>query len=210
MNEGTRGTGYFLPSPAGAYHAVSMNRPEPAAQFILQILQCHRSPRAELNTIMSLSGLDRTDTTTLIRSMQQAGWLEGFDRPLTVPNEPFEILLPDLLPALSTTGKVVLADPQGFCVANTGYPEAVAEELAALSASLCSIHDRNIALLQDALGLGTSAWGVVNASGNSQVGFWPVHIGINRFVLIIDAMPRLHHPSTTRLLWALVHRYGRT
>lgn len=209
MNDTARSTGYFLPSPAGAYHAVSMHTPDRAAQFILKVLQCDRSPRAELNTIMSLCGLHRTDTVTLIQSLQQAGWLEGFDKPLAVPHEPLETLLPELLPELSVTGKVVLADPQGFCVANTGYPEAVADELAALSASLCSIQDRNIALLQDALGLGTSAWGVVNASGNSQVGFWPVYIGVNRFVLIIDAMPRLRHPSTTRLLWSLVHRYGR-
>ncbi|MCB1013508.1 MAG: hypothetical protein KDB10_00110, partial [Acidimicrobiales bacterium] len=56
--------------------------------------------------------------------------------------------------------------------------------------------------------LPTSAWALVDGAGNSQVGFWPLHIGEERFVLSVVGIPRLHQQAFTDLIWVLMLRYG--
>lgn len=199
---------YLMPTPAGAYRAVSAATTDPAARFLLALLRDDATPPLSDDTLTRLADGDRDAAATLFRHAEAAGWLQGSDSVEHAPSGPLEDVLAAVLPDLSTAGKVVLADPQGFNVASTGYPHESAEELAALSASLSSLQERNQGLLQGNLRLGTSAWAVVDVSGNSRVGFWPIHIGKHRFVLVIGDMPRLYHPSATRLIWALIRRYG--
>ena len=57
------------------------------------------------------------------------------------------------------------------------------------------------------MGLTTSAWSLSNAAGNSLIGFWPLWIGVHRFVLIIEGVPFLNQPAFMKLIWALSVRY---
>jgi len=58
------------------------------------------------------------------------------------------------------------------------------------------------------MGLETSAWALVDAAGNSRVGFWPLYVGKQRFVLVLGGVPRLNQPALTELIWALSKRYA--
>ena len=40
------------------------------------------------------------------------------------------------------------------------------------------------------------------------MGFWPLHIGDESFVLTILGIPRLHQQAFTDLIWVLMLRYG--
>ena len=53
-------------------------------------------------------------------------------------------------------------------------------------------------------------WGMVNAAGCSEVGFWPLYFGDDYFILIVSGMPRFNQEAFTTLVWALGVRYGRT
>jgi hypothetical protein len=119
-----------------------------------------------------------------------------------------EAILSGYLSKLSENGKALLADKQGFYLASHGFPHEVAEELSALSADIATVHDRRSGLLMNNMGLASHAWAVVDAFGNSQVGFWPLFIDKNRFVIAISGVPHFNQPEFVSLVWALTIRYA--
>lgn len=199
---------WLATTPAGTYRAVSQMKPDAMARFLRAILMQESTPALDEDNLARLSGLPVEDALSLLEHAQQAGWVEGFAEARQAPAGAFDSLAPQLLPALSSTRRAMLADPQGFYVATTGFPHETAEELAALSAAVGALHERNQGLLQGNLRLGTAAWAVVDAAGNSRIGFWPLHVGGVRFVLTLGDMPLLNHPNMVQLIWALCRRYG--
>ena len=144
----------------------------------------------------------------LLYHAQNLGWVEGLKAPRHAPAGALEDIIPDLLPVLSNSGKVLLADGQGFYVSSQGFAHEAAEELSALSADIASLHDRHRGLLKNNLGLASGAWALIDAAGNSQVGFWPLFVGDQRFVLVAGGTPHFNQPALTQLVWALSTRYG--
>jgi len=202
-------TGLWLATtPAGAYRALSQQQPDMATKFLRAILRQSITPQLNEQTLTSLSGLPLADALALLEHVQQAGWVEGFPEPRREPQDTFYSLLPQALSELSSLRRALLADPQGFYVATAGFPHETAEELAALSAAVGILHERNVGLLQGNLRLGTSAWAVVDAAGNSRIGFWPLYVDTHRFVLILSGMPILNHPCMVKLAWTLFRHYG--
>jgi hypothetical protein len=109
---------------------------------------------------------------------------------------------------MSESGKVLLADMQGFYLASHGFPHEVAEELSGLSAELATVHSRRSGVLMNNLGVANHSWGIIDVFGNSQIGFWPLFIGKNRFVLVISGVPHFNQPEFVDLIWALSIRYA--
>jgi len=202
---------YILPTPAGAYYAVSDPGKEESRALITSLLQQENSPLLSLDGLQAWSNSNDEDAAMeLLYRIQKLGWVQGSDIPDAVPTAALEKTLPQLLAPLSENGKALLADNQGFYLASQGFPHETAEELSALSADLASLYERHRGVLNKNLGLGSGAWAIVDAAGNSQVGFWPMYIGGQRFVLAIAGLPHLNQPALTRLIWALSKRYGVT
>jgi len=145
----------------------------------------------------------------LLQRCQQLGWVQGIKEERAVPTGALEDLLPELLSKISEEGKVLLADDQGFYLACNGYAHEVAEEISALSAEISVVHARRTGLLMKNLGLNSHAWAVINASGNSQLGFWPLFIGETRFVIAISGVPHFNQPEFISLVWLLSVRYAK-
>ena len=116
--------------------------------------------------------------------------------------------MPTLLPALSREGKILLADSQGFYLHSHGFPHEAAEELSALSAEIATLHARRAGVLNRNLGLNGSAWALTNAAGHSQLGFWPLFVGSERFVLVISGAPAFNQPQLVELAFVLHKRFG--
>jgi len=200
---------YISPTPAGAYFCVSGNT-DVAARKLLKVLmmQAETLP-LDINELRARLELKSEDELfNLLYRMQELGWLEGIDQKVIAPEGGLEDLLPELLLGLSDSGKVLLADEQGFYISSQGFPHETAEELSALSADLFSLYERHQGLLRNNLSLETSAWAVVDAAGNGQVGFWPLWIGEHRFVLIIRGVPLLNQAALKTLIWLLSIRYS--
>ena len=200
---------YIAATPAGAYYAVSGPGEEPSRQLVRALLRQEASPPLTLEGLKEWTGSDDDNgSLELLYHAQTLGWLEGAEVQKSAPAGALENIVPDLLPALSGSGKALLADDQGFYVSSQGFAHEAAEELSALSADIASLHDRHRGLLRNNLGLGTGAWALIDAAGNSQVGFWPLFVGDQRFVLVVGGMPHLNQPALTSLVWALSTRYG--
>lgn len=200
---------YLYPTPAGAYYAVSAPDNDTARKFLRSLLQFNSSPLLTLEVLQQWTDLeDENDIAELLNRLQNLGWLQACETPQHAPNSALEDILPELLAPLSNRGNVLLADNLGFHIAYCGFNYETVEQLSALSAAISSLHERHIGLLERNLGLNTSAWAVVDAAGNSQIGFWPIYIGKHRFILIIGGMPRLNQIVLTTLIWTLSIRYG--
>lgn len=200
---------YLAPTPAGAYYCVAGNDNSAPRRFLKKLLVAEASPLLSAENLQQLMELDSDDEALeMLAHLQKLGWVQGLKNELEAPSGRLEELLPDLLSGLSVSGKALLADEEGFYIASSGFPHETAEELSGLSANIATLHDRYQGVLKNNLGEGSSAWGLIDAAGNAQVGFWPIFIGRYRFALVIGGVPRLNQPALTTLVWALNMRYG--
>jgi hypothetical protein len=201
---------YVLPSPAGAFYSVADPDQDPPRRLLQRLLSGEASPPLSIESLVRWSDTESEDAAMdLLYNLQTLGWVEGFPDVQPAPKGALEDLLPGLLEPLSASGKALLADDQGFYIASAGFNHETAVELSAASADLASLYARHHGLLKRNMGLGTSAWALVDAAGNSQAGFWPLYIADQRFALVIGGVPRLHQPALTDLIWALSKRYLR-
>ena len=201
---------YLTPTPAGAYYSVSGTEESPARQFLQSLLARDEGLQLGADDLLDHMPVDsEEDALTMLTHMQKLGWVQGLDTALEAPRGQLEAILPEILSQLSVGGKALLADEQGFYISSSGFPHETAEELSGLSASLATLHERYQGVLKNNLGEGSSAWGLVDAAGNSQVGFWPIFNGDHRFALVIGGQPQLNRPALILLVWALMMRYGK-
>ncbi len=200
---------YLYPTPAGAYYAVSSLEMDKPRQFLCKLLQQPQAMALNVNNIKYLmENNEEQKCFDLLHHCQKVGWVQGLAVSRQYPAGSLEDTLPTLLSKLSEGGKVLLADSQGFYLATHGFPHEVAEEFSALSAEIAIVHDRRSGLLSKNMGLKSQAWAIVDALGNSEVGFWPLFVSKNRFVIVIYGIPHFNQPEFVSLVWALTMRYS--
>ncbi|MBD9356610.1 hypothetical protein [Methylomonas albis] len=199
---------YLYPTPAGAYYAISSPETDKPRRFLIRLLQQARTPELTIEQLQKLMEIEDEDKALqLLLYCQKLGWVQGVDAPLQAPSTALEDILPELLGKISESGKVLLADDQGFYLACSGFAHEVAEELSALSAELATVHKRRSGLLINNMGISSHAWAIVDPFGNSQIGFWPMFVGKHRFVLAITGVPHFNQAEFVTLAWALITRY---
>lgn len=199
---------YAQPTPVGAFHAARAPENDVLTHLLRTLLRHPSTPMLDPTTLAGWFGCTPDDALRIVLRAQEEGLVEGHGEPRTLSGASLEQALPHLLPALSSEGQTLLVDAQGFVAGATGFDPDAAEALAALSADLGILHERHRRHFDTSVGLPTSAWALVDGAGNSQVGFWPLHIGDERFVLTIIGIPRLHQQAFTDLIWTLMLRYG--
>lgn len=199
---------FVTPTPAGAYYASFSPESELTRKVLFGLMRLEVSPQLNVATLRALTQQDEAASLELLYRMQEMGLLQGFKEAQHAPTGPLEQILPTILDGLAGEGKALLADSQGFYVASHGYHHETAEELSALSADLGLLHQRHHQLLNRNMSLHSSAWAVVGAGGNSKVGFWPLYIGSQRFVLVLNGVPNMHQPELVELVWVLSTRYA--
>ena len=202
-------TPYLLPTPAGAFAAAAEPDDNPIRAFMIALLAHEATPSLAAPEFLVWSGLGSLDDAyDWIGRLQALGWLQGLAEPRRAPAGPLETILGNLLPSFGREGRVLLADSHGFQIGSHGFTHEVAEELSALSADIAALHQRRHVSLNRNLGLPGSAWGLVDAAGQSQLGFWPLHAGNERFVLVVAGMPTFNRPQLVDLVWTLLRRYA--
>lgn len=199
---------FVLPTPAGAYYAVSHEVYDPIRAMLCALLRQETTPLLCQDSLEDWSGLTGSDAQETLYLAQNQEWIEGFVEPRAIRPGSLEEVLPELLSCLSDSGKALLADDHGFYLSNTGFTHEAAVELSALSADIASLDARHSGLTHQNLRLASSAWALVDAAGNSQIGFWPLYIDDYRFVLILQGVPLLNQPAFTSLVWSLTSRYA--
>lgn len=200
---------FVSPTPGGAYYAASSPEWTPARLLLFRLMAGNETPAVTLPTLLSWTGSNsEQEVLELLSRMQSLAWIQAEERPRRLPEGMLDEILPSLLVRPFYGRRVLLADSGGFAVANRHFAQETAEELAALSADLASLYERHQGLLLNTMGLTSGALGLIDAAGNSQLGFWPLYIGAVRFVLVVSGLPLLNDAGFTDLVWALARRYA--
>ncbi len=201
---------YLSPTPVGAYYAVSSLNKDDLARFLFWLLKHTETPEFTLDTLKAWAPEIEIENyhLDLLFKAQRLGLVEGLTTARTVPDTRLETMLPTLLPSLSSTGKVILSDHQGFTLAAVGFNETTADQLSAFSADLASLQQKHRTLFEQMLQSELDAWGLIDTQGHSRTGFWPIYIQKNRFSLIISGFPQLNQTQLTTLIQVLTIRYG--
>ena len=200
---------WLWPTPAGAYYAVQQSDPEKPRALIQKLLTLDQAPHVDTQTIAETwPEFELDDYLELLYLMQTLKYLTARDEAISAPQGVVEDIVSEAIQALSMDGKALLADNQGFHIATCGFPHETAGELAALAAQLGEVYQRRRGVLHRNLGLDTAAMALVDASGFSQLGFWPMFIGKTCFYLVIEGFPKLNQEHFTHLVWMLSRRYG--
>jgi hypothetical protein len=201
---------YLHPTPAGAYFAASRPTRDPARAFLLRLLQEATTPQLTPELVQGWTGSSPEAALEFVYRLQSAGLIQGLPVPVSVPPDSVEALLPPLLAQLAEDGRALLADQRGLYLGTAGFAHETAEELAALGADLGRVHERHSQMLHGNLRLRGDGWGLVSANGASELGFWPLFVGSEYFMLILTGAPRFNQEAFTTLMWTLGVRYGAT
>lgn len=196
-------------TPAGAYYAVSGADDEPARRLLFGILAEPRTPALTVARLCEWIGeTDTEQVLELLHRVQSVGWVTAETVARDVPGMRMETDMPALLRQLSDRQRALLADPEGFQLANSGFTHEAAEQLAALAAELAAIHQRYRGLLRGNLRLNAGGLATVDAAGHSQLGLWPLSIRGQGFLLVIAGAPQLDRRAFADAVWGLSHRYA--
>ncbi len=199
---------YLLPTPAGAYYAVSADSDDKTRMFLLALLSQSSSRELNESTLLRTTHTkNNEEAMELLYRAQGLGWVQGEQRLREAPIGILEEALPAILGKLSSTRKAMLVDNQGLFLSAHGFSYELAEELSALSVDLSVMYQRHQRLLKNNMNIGTTAWALVNSHGDSQLGVWPLYIGNKQFNLVLAGLPQFNQPAFVDLVWILSKRY---
>jgi hypothetical protein len=197
---------YFQVLPAGAYYATFSSEPDEMRALLLQLLSAD-TPVPYMPALMEkLTGRDADGAMAMLDDMCTRNFLELVPTPNEVVSGPLEVVLPELIAPLGE-GKVLLADEQGFSLAHKGFSPEEEEAVAGLAADVMLLSERHEQLINSQLELYGCSWALVNSVGQSDLGFWVITVGRERFLLIIEGMPYLNRQPFVDLTSVLIRRY---
>ena len=202
-------TQFILPTPAGAYFLAQDNAQNWQKNVLRSLFSIDKSPKLEPENLYKI--FNTTDSENLkykIEQCEKQHLIQVVDREITAPTGDFEKTLNNIICKFSNKNKALLCDSQGLCIANNGFPVEMQEEISVLSADIAIMHKRRALNINKKLKLNSQAWSIVDASGNSCLGFWPLNINKEVFVLVIEGFPFFNQPEMIDLVWALYLRYG--
>ncbi len=205
----TKTTKYILPTPGGAYYLAQDNALNWKKEALIKIFL--QTTSLELNQ-SNLALIFDTDDEEVIQSKveecQKLQLIQVVDEAESIKENQFETNLNEIIHTFSKSSNVLLSDSQGFCIANHGFSDEITEEISVLSADIAIMHKRRALNINEKLGLKSQAWAIVDASGNSSLGFWPINIRDEVFVLAVEGVPFFNQHSLVLLVWNLYLRFG--
>ncbi len=198
---------YILPTPAGAYYCIASADIDPAKQLMQHLMNTKESRIFDAELLDTYLPVDAEEQEDIVFHMQKLKWIQGFEQKKQAVCGTIDDVFPDILQHLSSEGKALLADDQGFYLAGAGFKHEACEELSALSGDLSSLYVRHQGIVKKNLNINSAAFALVDAAGYSQLGFWPLYIGDLQFMLVVSGVPRFDQDAFVDLIWSLHQRY---
>ncbi len=200
---------FILPTPAGAYFAVSSTEDSRVRRLLLALLRHRSSPQVTAEFLCTcLETDDEQEALEVLHRAQSLAWVEGYEQPRDLPALGVGKEIDQLVPRLSSVGKGLIIDWNGLSLSRCGINETTADALAALGADLIGLQERHAERLGRHFGQTSHGWAAVDAYGSSRIGAWPLYIGDKRILLVLLGEPRLNDPSFLALVWLLIESYG--
>jgi len=205
----TKPAQYLIPTPAGAYFLAQDSSDNWQKKVLKKLFSSPKALALDNENLFEIfSTQNKENLEYKIEECKKAHIIQVVDTQIQPPLGNFESNLNEVIRHFSNKEKALLSDSQGLCIANYGFPLEMLEEISVLSADIAIMHKRRAQNINKTLGLRSQAWSIVDASGNSCLGFWPINIDNEVFVLAIEGTPFFNQPEMVNLVWLLYLRYG--
>ncbi len=198
-------------TPLGALFATSNAEESTAKQVLVKMLTMQSSVLLNNENILELTGLNDIELAeAVLYQLQVKHYVQAEDEEVIVPDINISEELPTYLRLLSSTGRAVLTDRNGFLISHAGFDNAVVEEISAISSQFTNIYQSYRESLSGLFGDRYSTVGLINNQGISQVGFVILNIAGEIFTLTIGDTPFLNQRTFRDIVWLLAYRYAGT
>lgn len=205
----TKTTKYLMPTPGGAYYLTQDNTSNWKKDVLKKLFSMKKTPKLNHKNLIALFDTDESENLEYkIEMCKKLKLIQVVDEQITAPSGLLEDNLDKIIHLFSKKEKAILSDSQGFCISNSGFPAEMSEEISVLSADIAIMHKRRALNINKKLDLNSQAWSIVDASGNSCLGFWPININQEVFVLVLEGVPFFNQPVMVSLIWSLFLRFG--
>ncbi len=201
---------FIIPTPGGAYYLVQDGSTNWRKDILKKMFSQKKSLPLNHETLSHLFGTTNKENLQYkIEQCKNEKLIQVINEEKSAPSGQLEQGLNTFIQDFSQIGHVLLSDSQGFCIINHGFPDDMSEEISVLSADIAIMHKRRAININKKLKLNSQAWSIVDASGNSCLGFWPINIDNEVFVLTVEGVPFFNQAAMVSLVWMLHLRYGK-
>ncbi len=102
----------------------------------------------------------------------------------------------------------MLANDQGFHLANVGFSKEIADELAVVAAELHSFHHKRVKRIVVEGVARSDVWSILGQDSSSGLSFRPIHTDHQNFILIIKGSPNFNNSGLLDLARILMNKYN--
>ena len=200
---------YLTVTPRGALFATSTTEESKTKEVLMKLLNMKVSPKLTQESLLELTELhDEKLAEAVLYQLQVRHFVQAESEPVGVPDINIHKELPTLLRLLSSSGKTLLIDSNGFQISSTGFAPEDIEQLAVVSSEFSTIFSTYKHFLSQSLNKEYAATAVVNNQGISKLGFVMLDVSGVVFTLTIGDTPFLNQRTFRDIVWLLTYRYG--
>ncbi len=198
-------------TPLGALYATSNAEDSTIKKVLIKMLTMKNSFLLNNENLLELTEVnDIKLAEAILYQLQVKHYVQAESEEVSVPNFNISEELPTYLRLLSSTGRAVLTDQNGFLISQTGFDDENVEEVSALSSQFTSIYQSYRTAISDLFGESYSSVGLINNQGISRLGFVILNIADEIFTLTIGDTPFLNQRTFRDIVWLLAYRYAGT
>ncbi len=196
----------------------------PTNKAIYESMMCLREMPFEHTTKRLLSILDDTKLSEdfllrwlqtddlkqaimTVKDLQRQHLIKGMRTLSDIPKVASEEALNSCLSLLCEEASM-LANDQGFHLANVGFDKEQADELAAVAAELHAFHCKRVQNLVSYGLVKSDVWSLHSEQVSSKMSFWPMHTDQQNFILITKGHIRSDNDGLLNLARILMKKYN--
>lgn len=199
---------YLIPTDSGARYAVAAAQLNPLRALLYAMIQSPSITTSDLQQFIDDHLLDsRKAVAAVLYKLQRLGLISSEESPIELPQADAIGGLEQYLGQISSEGRALLADRNGFVMASHGFKNEVARELAAAGTDMTPMGERISGEMEQDENAEQEIWELsVNRKGD-KITFMRLYIGPLPFLVVIGGQLDTKPNVFLQLMAILIHRY---
>ena len=199
---------YISPTNKAIFETMMSTQENPHEKAIKQLLAAPELVKLSQEFLLEWLQTDDLEAAVLtLKEMQAQNLIKGLKSNPPLVTGASDEALNACMTKLSDQA-CLLANDQGFQLANAGFVKDHADELAAVAAELNSFHLKRVQQLVDKGVIDSNIWSILSHQANSRLSFWPLHTDHQKFILIIKGPTQFNNNGLLDLARVLMNKYN--
>ena len=199
---------HLLPTNKAIYESLMCIQEQPFEKMIKRLLSEPKSSILDQKYLLNwLQTDDPKEAVSVFKEMRGLGLLKGSKVQSSLLDLASDEALKACVSELSDDACMV-ANDQGFHLANVGFAKDHADELAAVAAELHSFHIKRVQRLVSQGVASSDTWSILGHHSSSGLSFRPLHTDHQNFILINKGPAKFNNKGLLNLARILMNKYN--